>query len=234
MKSLNFIFATAIAAAAAVMTSGANALVILTLNNTGTPSYQQTQNNPCVIGNPSCNNPAGFGFNDINGDDNDTTVDFSESTQSYTVAQVVAALGGNTSFTLGVDTNQANQTGINLQTFDILINGTVQFQYNVAAPGTLINLINGNGYSDAVLGTINLASFLLTDTISFRTLYNNATDGAESFFLIRAESPPCIPSSTNFCGPPPQETPEPATLFLLGLAILGMAVARERVLRSGA
>ena len=76
MKSLNFIFATAIAAAAAaVMTSGANALVILTLDNDGTPSYQQTQNNPCVIGNPSCNNPAGFGFNDINGDDNDTTAD---------------------------------------------------------------------------------------------------------------------------------------------------------------
>src|SRR5882762_2925885 len=174
----------------------ANAVVILVLNNTGVPSFQQQNSSPCVIGNSSCHNPAGFGFNDINADDGDGTVDFSESTQDYLVSQVIGLVGN--AFSIGVDTNQAgNHTDtanwLQLQTFDVLINGVVQFQYNVAAPGTPIKLTNGGGYSDAVLSLVDLSTFTFvsTDMISFRTLYNNATDGPESFFLIPANAVGC-------------------------------------------
>src|SRR5256885_8643523 len=177
-----------------LLAGAANALVILVLNNTGTPTFQQTASSPCVIGNPSCNNPGGFGFNNIAGDDSDGTVDFSESTQDYLVSDVAGIVGN--AFNIGIDTNQAgNHTNpanwVQLQTFDVLINGTVQFQYNVAPPCTPMKLTNGNGYSDAILSTVDLSTFNATDTITFRTLYNNATDGAESFFIFSTTTPPC-------------------------------------------
>ena len=121
----------------------ANAVVILALDNDGVPSFQQQNSSPCVVGNSSCHNPAGFAFNDINADDNDGTVTFAESTQTYLVSQVTGLVGN--AFNIGVDTNQAgNHTDIanwlQLQTFDVLINGVVQFQYNVAAPGTILTV----------------------------------------------------------------------------------------------
>jgi hypothetical protein len=209
----------------------ANAVVILVLNNTGVPSFQQTQSSPCVIGNPSCNNPGGFGFNNIAGDDADGTVDFTESTQSYLVSAVTGIVGN--TFSIGIDTNQAGtQKDVNnwlqLQTFDVLINNVVQFQYNVSAPGTPINLNNGNGYSDAVLSLVDLSTFNAGDTVTFRTLYNNATDGAESFFLFSENAPPC----TVNCGPPGQ-VPEPGTLVLLGAALAGLGGFACRKARTG-
>jgi hypothetical protein len=192
--------------------------IILVLDNTGVPSFQQTDSSPCVIGGPSCNNPAGFGFRNINGADNDGTVDFTESTQSYLVSDVIGVLGS--TFNIGIDTNQAgNQNDVNnwvqLQTFEVLINNVVQFQYNVPTPGTSINLHNGNGYSDAFLALVDLSSFNGSDTVTFRALYNNTTDGAESFFLFNANAPPC----TSNCG---EQIPEPGTLLLLGSALAAL------------
>jgi hypothetical protein len=214
-----------------LLCSTANAVVILTLDNDGVPSFQQQNSSPCVIGNPSCQNPALFLYNDINPDDNDGTVTFAESTQSYLVSQVIGVVG--TAFDIGIDTNQSGNSRVvanwlQLQTFDVLINGVVQFQYNVAAPGTPINLINGGGYSDAVLSTVNLAPFLATDTITFRTLYNNSTNGPESFFLIPPTAPPC----TVNCGPGGQ-VPEPGTLILLGSALAALGGFARRKTRTG-
>ena len=210
----------------------ANAVVILALDNDGVPSFQQQNSSPCVVGNSSCHNPAGFGFNDINADDNDGTVDFAESTQTYLVSQVTGLVGN--AFNIGVDTNQAgNHTDtanwLQLQTFDVLINGVVQFQYNVAAPGTPIKLTNGGGYSDAVLSTVDLSTFTFipTDTISFRTLYNNATNGPESFFLIPSNAQPCTPNC-----PSEQQIPEPGTLILFGAALAALGGFARRKARS--
>jgi hypothetical protein len=211
----------------------ANAVVIPVLNNTGVPSFQQQNSSPCVIGTPSCHNPGGFGFNDINGDDGDGTVDFSESTQDYLVSQVIGLVGN--AFNIGIDTNQAGNfrdtsNWLQLQTFDVLINGVVQFQYNVAAPGTPIKLTNGGGYSDAVLSTVDLSTFtfIATDTISFRTLYNNATNGPESFFLIPSNAQPC----TTNC-PSEQQVPEPGTLILLGSALAALGGFARRKAKTG-
>lgn len=66
--------------------------------------FQQTQNNPCVIGNPSWNKPAGFDFTLLPG--NPTSPQITTSS-TYTVDQILALLnGGNTCF-IGVDVGQA-------------------------------------------------------------------------------------------------------------------------------
>ncbi|HEV8553973.1 MAG TPA: PEP-CTERM sorting domain-containing protein [Casimicrobiaceae bacterium] len=209
--------------------STANAVVILVLDNDGVPSFQQQNSSPCVIGNPSCHNPAGFGFNDISGDDGDGTVTFAESTQTYLVSQVTGIVGN--AFNIGIDTNQAGNfrdtsNWLRLQTFDVLINNVLQFQYNVAAPGTPINLINGGGYSDATLSSVDLSAFLATDTITFRTLYNNATNGPESFFLYSTTAQPCTVNCT-------QPVPEPGTLILLGSALAALGGFARRKARTG-
>ena len=204
-----------------------NAVVILSLDNDGSPTFPRDQNSPCVIGAPSCNNPAGFGFKDINAFDDDGTVDFADSTQSYLVSQVTAIVGN--TFNIGIDTNQAGNfrdtnNWLQLQTFEVLINNVLKFQYDVAAPGTSINLIQGVGSSDAVLSQVDLSTFNATDTITFRTLYNNTSDGADSFFLISSNAQPC----TTNCSPE-QQVPEPGTLILLGsaLATLGGFTRRK-------
>ena len=219
MKTLAHFYALALGM---LLWSTANAVVILALDNDGVPSFQQQNSSPCVIGNPSCHNPAGLGFNDINADDNDGTVTFAESTQTYLVSQVTGLVGN--AFNIGVDTNQAgNHTDmanwLQLQTFDVLINGVVQFTYNVAAPGTPIKLTNGGGYSDAVLSGVDLSTFtfIASDTITFRTLYNNATNGPDSFFLIPPNATACTANCTQ-----EQQIPEPGTLILFGAALAAL------------
>jgi len=60
--------------------------------------FQQTQNNPCVIGNPSCNNPAGFGFTTL--PVNPTSPQITTS-PTYSVDQIRTLLGGGNSSSSG-------------------------------------------------------------------------------------------------------------------------------------
>jgi hypothetical protein len=199
--------------------SAANATT-LTLNNTGTPSYQQTLNSPCVIGDPSCSNPTGFLSSTIP----PSTSPYDVTSPTYTVGQIETLLAGNT-FMVGIDVNTA--TGADFATeflnyFALSVDGTVQFSFgscctSVAGTGTqLINANNGNGYSDALLSGFNLSSFSANQTVTFRAIVNSATDGREEFFLIN-------PSTTS-------PVPEPASLTLLGsgLAFLATRLRRKK------
>lgn len=56
---LKFRFVGAVIAASAIASSAPAAS--LTLDMSASTTYQQTQNSPCLIGDPSCNNPSGFG-----------------------------------------------------------------------------------------------------------------------------------------------------------------------------
>src|SRR5260370_32820822 len=74
--------------------------IALTLDTTQAAVFQQTLNNPCVIGNPSCNNPGGFTF---------TLLPVSPTSPQgtlpppYTVDQIRTLLGGARTVLLRID-----------------------------------------------------------------------------------------------------------------------------------
>ena len=91
-------------------------------------AFQQMQNNPCVIGNPSCNNPVGFGFTvlPVNPTSPQVTV-----SPTYTVDQIRTLLGGDNVFFIGVDISQAQgqgQAAYTLNSFTLNLGGTDAFQ----------------------------------------------------------------------------------------------------------
>lgn len=90
-------------------------------------TFQQTQNNPCVIGNPSCNNPAGFGFTTL--PVNPTSPQITTS-PTYSVDQIRTLLGGTNTFFIGVDISQAQgQPAYTLNSFTVNIAGADTFQF---------------------------------------------------------------------------------------------------------
>ena len=194
---------------AVVSFASANALVLDDV--TTVHLYQQTTNNPCVIGDPSCSNGT---FPETIFPPNAPSYD--EFSPVYTVAQLQAIVGN--TILIGVDVNQTvdNQT---LSLFTMLINGVVVDTYS-ANPATPVPPTtgggNGNGYADYTLsGFTSLAGLQPTDTIQFHVVMPSVNDGREEFFLISGSGGV-------------SEVPEPGTLSLV---VGGLLVAAARVIR---
>jgi hypothetical protein len=193
----------AIVISAAVLTLGfaasnAARAAPLTLDISPAQVYQQTLNSPCVIGDPSCNNPAGFGSTTLAG--GSTFVDVPS--PMYTVGQIRGIVGN--TFFVGIDVNTTThpQATEILDSFRLDIAGVTAFSYT--GPQQLNTNNNGNGYSDANLSGFDLSSFLATASAQFFVSYHNATDGREEFFLATNDVP-------HF------PVPEPASAALLAL-----------------
>lgn len=184
----------------------------------------QSTSNPCIIAGTQCQQPAGFGFNNFVSGGNISSFNAFSTTPTgtladgvqgtpYTVSQIIGAVGSS-SFNIAIDVNTTNANSETLQLFEVIINGAVA--YNYIGPTALAPVDNnGNGFGDWSLNTVSLAGLSANSTVLFHAVWTGAVDGAESFFLV----------STN--APPPVKAPEPITLGLLGISILGLAAARR-------
>ena len=70
-----------------------------------------------------------------------------------------------------------------------------------------------------MLGPIDLSSFADDALVFFNAVWDGATGGAESFFLVEV-------------GATPPPVPEPGTLLLMSLGLLGLSVAHGRKQRN--
>ena len=201
IRSIKTIVATSVALLA--IPSAAIAMPVeLTLETT--PVFQQTTNSPCVIGNPSCNNPAMFPGTTI---PSNTPADTLLS-PTYTVGQI-RSLVGNT-FYVGIDLQEADNDYV-LSSFSLSIANVTEFEYT---GGSIALQAHGNGFSDYVLRLFDITNFNANAAAVFRLVYSDAQAAREQFFLAAA-------------APTSDPIPEPATMALL-LAGLGGAALRRR------
>jgi len=203
----------------------ASADTLLTLSGpiTGNTVGPQSTSNPCIIAGTHCSQPANFGYNDFTQNGNLTAYNMWSTTPTaavadgvqgtpYTVGQLNSVLGS--TFVVAIDVNTTGAAGETLQLFEVwdTTSNTRLYHYN---GDTLIGNVNnnGNGYADWTLGNISFAGLSSTDGILFHAVWNGASDGAESFFLVGGT--PAIPE------------PETYAMMLVGFSLLGF-VARRR------
>jgi len=196
-------------------------------DGSGTTVFQQTANSPCVIGNNSCNQPAGFtDFTSANGGGGTSYDFFSPVYQAITPFTAPGSYNGNkipTAFTIGIDENiAAGQGAETLIFFRTLLctDGTgttcsvvAANSYQPGSPTPIPNINNGNGFSDALLVGFSLTA---NSFYKFEASVGNDTDGMEQFFVIPGNTP---------------AVPEPVTSALVGSGLVALFFVRRRAAR---
>src|SRR5262245_26580429 len=197
-------------AAALLTTTGMASAVTLTLNGPiqGNTVGPQSTSNPCIICATQAQQPAGFGFNNFTSAGNISAFNMFSTTPTATVADgvqgtpytgaqlnAVAPLG----FSVAIDVNSTAAAGETLQLFQVIVNGVVRDSFT--GPAAIPPGNNGNGFGDYLLATV--APFNATDQVLFHAVWNGASDGAESFFIIPVPGPLAgagLPGLVMACG----------------------------------
>jgi hypothetical protein len=225
----------------------ASASIVFQASNTlGVNVFQQQQNDPCVIGDQSCQEPAGFTFNSWSGTPNAQggTYDlFSPVYQAVDPFTDPTSFSGQhipISFTIGVDENisAGANTGAEVLNFFKVWNctGPVTAGTFHAGGGNNVNVAQctavdlANSFTTVTpIPNMNngngFSDFILTgfslqagQFYEFEASVSNDTDGMEQFFIIPAGQPAFVP--------------EPGTLMLFGSGLIGIAgLVRRRLTR---
>lgn len=183
----------------------------------------QSSSNPCIIAGTNCSQPVNFGYNNFTASGAISSYNMYSTTPTATVADGVQGTpytvgqlegAGLTSFVVAIDVNTTSAAGETLQLFEVLDVTTNTVLYNYQGPTNIGGVANnGNGFADWTLGNISLAALPTTDQILFHAVWTNASDGAESFFLV-----------------PVASVPEPETygMLLSGLGLMAFLARRRR------
>ncbi len=168
-----------------------------------TSAVQQTNNNPCIFGDPSCS-AGGLGAYTVLAPN--PTGNIHSASQSYALSTVRSAVGNLWNIGIDINTNQSASETLNL--FSIVLDGVELYSYTGGANiGANINS-NGNGFTDWLLTSIDLTGLTGT-TLTFNLNLSGAVAGREQFFIVDIAEP-----TTN--------VPVPGSALLLGLGLLGL------------
>lgn len=178
----------------------------------------QSASVPCIIAGTHCKNPDDFPFTDFRQGGNISSYD--EDSPTYTISQFPFL-----SFDIAVDVNTNSAAGETLQHFSVFVDadgvdgaGGFEEIYNFTGPSLIGDATNaGNGFADWTLESVDLSSFASDAQVFFTAVWDNASAGAESFFLVDRTATP----------PPPVS--EPGTLMLMGLGLLALGMSRTRM-----
>lgn len=199
---------------AVALAGSANAALIvsggLTLNTAPSVSYQQTVDDPCIIGGNDCQNPASFPQT-LSGSGGAGSA-FDKLSPLYTAAQLTGVTGS-TAFIVGLDYNDTSvaQTLYEFGAYYYNAGGTLIGSQVFTEDTSLKTVFNGTGFSDFLLSGFNLVAG--TAKVQFQAKWFN-NDGPDSYFLIGAK--------------PTIFVPEPGTLALLGLGAFALGVSARR------
>ncbi len=180
----------------------------------------QSTSAPCIIAGTQCKNPDGFDFTNFK--QGGSIPAYNEDSPTYTIDQFPFL-----SFNVAIDVNTNSDAGETLQLFSVFVDadgaagaGGFDEIYNFTGPALIGDASNaGNGFGDWMLGSIDLSSFADDALVFFNAVWDGASAGAESFFLVDVDAPP-----------PP--VPEPGTLLLMSLGLLGLSFAHGRKQRN--